>query len=135
MIGVATALMCALAGGAIWCLLSIYSGNTLAAFAFVVALVVVWTLRMHGYALRWRGALLAAFCVALASWYAFYLQAVVRIAALLGIPIRAALVKMDPSMALDIAWASMRGWNLAIIACAAACALFGIMWRKPAARR
>lgn len=133
-IGIATALMCALAGGAVWCLLSLYSDSSLAAFAFVVALFVAWVLRAHGYAGHWPGALLAACCVTIAALYSFYLQAVVRIAALLGIPIRAAMLKMDPAMALDIAWASMRGWNLAVVACAAAGATGWMLWRKSAAR-
>ena len=133
-IGIATALMCALAGGAVWCLLSLYSDSALAAFAFVVAAVVVWTLRAHGYAGRWPGALLAACCVAIAALYSFYLQAAVRIAALLGIPIRAAMFKMGPAMALDIAWTGMRGWNLVIVACAAAGAVGWMLWRRSADR-
>jgi hypothetical protein len=121
-IGIATSLMCALAGGAIWCMLSLYSRNEIAAFAFVVALFVVWTLRAHGYAARWSGALIAAFCVVLASLYSFYLQAVAQIASLLGLPMRAALLQMEPGMALDIAWSNLRGWNLAIVVCAVAVA-------------
>lgn len=116
--GVATALMCALAGGAVWCLLALYSRGDLAGFAFVVALCVVWQLRSNGYGGRWSGALIAAFCVALASAYSFYLQAVAQVASLLGLPMRAALVQMEPAMALAIARANLGGWTGVTIAAA-----------------
>ncbi|MEO5624690.1 MAG: hypothetical protein ABIQ70_01620 [Dokdonella sp.] len=126
-IGIATALMCALAGGAIWCLLSLYSRRDLAAFAFVVALFVVWSLRAHGYAARSTGTVIAICCVALAALYSFYLQAVAQIASLLGLPMRAVLLQMEPGMAVDIAWTNLRGWNLLIVGIAIAGAGAG-MW-------
>ncbi|MEO7756994.1 MAG: hypothetical protein ABIS07_10465 [Dokdonella sp.] len=126
-IGIATALMCALAGGAIWCMLSLYSRSDLAAFSFIVALFVVWSLRTHGYAARWSGTTIAVFCVALAALYSFYLQAVAQIASLLGLPMRAALLQMEPGMAFDIAWTNLRGWNLLIVGIAIASAGVG-MW-------
>jgi len=45
----------------------------------------------------------------------------------LGMPIRAAMVRMDPAMAIAIAWADVRGWNLAIVAGAAACAAWAML--------
>jgi hypothetical protein len=113
--GVVLALMSALAGGAVWCLLSLYSRGDLAAFSFLIALAVAWQLRGNGYAGRWSGALLAAFCVALASAYAFYLQAVAQVAAMLGLPMRAALVQMEPGMALAIARANFGGWSAVLV--------------------
>ncbi|MEO7324787.1 MAG: hypothetical protein ABIW82_08160 [Dokdonella sp.] len=133
-IGIATALMCALAGGAIWCMLSLYSRRDLAAFAFVVALFVVWSLRAHGYAARRSGTVIAIFCVALAALYSFYLQAVAQIASMLGLPMRVALLRMEPAMALDIAWTNLRGWNLLMIAIAIVCAGAG-MWIGDASSR
>lgn len=118
--GFVVALMYALAGGAIWCLLSLYSRGDLAAFAFVVAAAVVWQLRGNGYAGRWSGALIAVFCVALAAAYSFYLQAVAQVAALLGLPMRTALVQIDPAMAADIAAANLRGWSGVIVLLAVA---------------
>jgi hypothetical protein len=115
-IGIATALMCALAGGALWSLLSLYSRYDLAGLAFVVALLEVWVLRAHGYGGRWIGVVLAAFCVMLASGYAYYLQAVARIASMLGLPIRTALVQMGPSMTIDIVRARLDGWTIATVA-------------------
>jgi hypothetical protein len=114
-IGVATAFMCALAGGALWCMLSLYSRSEMPAFAFVVAAFVVWTLRAHGYAARAMGAVVAIVCVVLAALYAFYLQAVAEVASLLGLSMRSALGQMEPGMALDIARANLHGWNLLVI--------------------
>ncbi|GAA0722920.1 hypothetical protein [Dokdonella soli] len=133
-IGIATALMCALAGGAIWCLLSLYSRSDLAVFAFIVALPVVWTLRSHGYAGRSSGALIAAVCVALASAYSFYLQAVAQIASLLGLSMRATLLQMEPGMAIAIARANLSGWNAAIVGVAVVLAI-ALMLRAGALQR
>jgi hypothetical protein len=115
-LGIATALMCALAGGAVWCLLSLYARRDLAAFAFVVALLIAWALRAHGFGGRWLGALLAAVCVAVGSLYAFCLQAVAQVASLLGLSMRATLWRMDPAMAFDIARANLSGENALIVA-------------------
>lgn len=102
-IGLATALMCALAGGALWCLFGLYARSDLAWFAFVVAAFVVWTLRAHGYAGRWLGALAAVTCTVLASTYALYLQAVARMASMFDLPMRTVFSRMEPAMAIDIA--------------------------------
>lgn len=133
-IGIATALMCALAGGALWCMLSLYSRSDIAPFAFVVALFVVWSLRTHGYAARWSGTTIAVLCVALAALYSFYLQAVAQIASLLGLPMRAALLQMEPGMALDIAWTNLRGWNLLMVGIAIVCAGAGMWFGNARAR-
>jgi hypothetical protein len=117
-IGIATAAMCALAGGAIWCLLALYSRGDLAWFAFVVAAVIVWTLRAHGYAGRWSGVAIAVSCVALACVYSLYLQAVARMASMFGMPMRTVLVRMDPSMALDLARTDLDTVGMVVLAAA-----------------
>jgi hypothetical protein len=116
--GFATALMCALAGGAVWCLLALYSRGELAWFAFPIAALLAWVLRAHGYA-RASGALLAAALVLLASIYAYCLQAVASVASTLGLPMREALLRMDPAMTLAIARRSLDGWSLATVLAAA----------------
>lgn len=126
-IGIATALMCALAGGAVWCLLSLYSRSDLAAFAFVIAALVAWTLRSHGHAGRWSGALVGACCVLLAAVYAFYLQAVAGIASMLGLPMRAALHQMGPAMGLDVARANLDGWSIALVVAATVLAIWLVL--------
>ncbi|MGN6520741.1 MAG: hypothetical protein ACTHK2_15075 [Dokdonella sp.] len=117
-IGIATAIMCALAGGALWCLLSLYSRGDLAGLAFLVALPVAWTLRRHGYCGHWSGALAAGTCVALAAFYSFYLQAVAQVAGMLGLPMRDALLRMSPSMAIDIARANVGTTSTVIVVAA-----------------
>ena len=123
-IGIATALMCALAGGAVWCLLSLYSRSELPAFAFVVAWPIAWTLREHGYAGRRIGALIAAICVVLAAVYSFYLQAVAQVASMLGLPMFSAFRQMEPGMGFDIARANLGGWNVTVIALAVVFAIW-----------
>lgn len=129
-IGIATALMCALAGGALWCLFSLYSRGDLAVFAFAVAVPVIWTLRRNGYAGRWSGALVAAACVALAALYSFYLQAVAQVAGMLGLPMREALLRMEPGMAIDIARANVGAGSAVLVA--AAVLLAGALTRRRA---
>lgn len=124
-IGIATAAMCALAGGAIWCLLALYSRGDLAWFAFVVTAVVVWALRAHGYAGRRSGVAIAVICVALACVYSLYLQAVARMASMFGMPMRTVLVRMDPSMALDLARTDLDSSGMIVLA--AAIVLAGVL--------
>ena len=107
-LGIATALMCALAAGAVWCLLSLYSRGPLAPFAFIVAALIAWVLRKHGYAQRPVGA-----------------------ASLLGLPMRDAFRQIDPAMAFDIARANLWGWSGVVIACAAV----GAAWLMLRGRR
>ena len=118
-LGIATAVMCALAGGAVWCLLSLYMRSDLAVFAFVVTLLVTWALRAHGYGGAWGGALLAAACVVFGAVYAFYLQAVAQVASLLGLSMRSTFLQIDPAMALAIARANLTGMNGVTVAAAA----------------
>lgn len=129
-LGIATALMCALAGGAVWCLLSLYSRSELPGFAFVIAVLVAWVLRGHGHASRWSGTLLAPTCVVLASLYAFYLQAVAQVAALFSLPMRVALRQMGTDMAFAIARTNLAGWNLLIVAAAAALSVALMLRRR-----
>ena len=121
-IGVATAAMCALAGGAIWCLLSLYLRSPLVLFAFAIAMAVGWALRTHGFAGRASGAALAIACVLLASTYAWSLQGIARIASMLGLPMRSTMIQMGPAMVFDVMRASAGGWPLALAIAAAVAA-------------
>src|SRR5262249_12712481 len=69
-VGFATAMMSALAGGAVWSVLVLRTGRDLTIVAFVVALVIAWILRVNGYAGTRLGAALAALCTAVACAYA-----------------------------------------------------------------
>jgi hypothetical protein len=127
-IGVATALMSALAGGAIWCLVALYARHDLIALSLPIAGAVVWALRSNGFEGRWSGALVAASCVALSCAYSLYLQATAQVASLLGLPLRAALTQMEPGMAVDIAWAGLDTAALAVIGVAIVVAIVGTLW-------
>jgi len=128
-IGIATALMTALAGGAVWCLIALYARHDLIALSLPIAAAVAWALRSHGYAGRWSGAAIAVACVALASAYSLYLQAAAQVASMLGLPLRAALTQMDPRMAIDIAWANLDVAGIATIVVAAIIAAAGVLWK------
>jgi hypothetical protein len=127
-IGVATALMTALAGGALWCLVALYARHDLIALSLPIAAAVAWALRSHGYAGRWSGAVIAVLCVALAATYSLYLQAAAQVASMLGLPLRAALAQMDPHMAIDMAWANLDVAGVATIVVAAIIAAVGVLW-------
>jgi hypothetical protein len=128
-IGIATALMTALAGGAVWCLIALHARHDLIALALPIAAAVAWALRSHGYAGRASGAAIAVACVALASAYSLYLQAAAQVASMLGLPLRAALTQMDPHMAIDIAWANLDAAGIATLGVAAIIAAAGVLWK------
>ena len=134
-IGIATALMSALAGGAVWCLIALYARHDLIALSIPIAGIVVWALRTHGFAGRWSGAVIAIACVALSCAYSLYLQATAEVASLLGLPLRAALVQMDPHMAIDIAWAAVDTAGAVVIAVALIVAACGTLWATMPSRR
>ena len=134
-IGIATALMSALAGGAVWCLIALYARHDLIALSIPIAGIVVWALRTHGFAGRWSGAVIAIACVALSCAYSLYLQATAEVASLLGLPLRAALVQMDPHMAIDIAWAAVDTAGAVVIAVALIVAACGTLWATMPPRR
>ena len=127
-IGIATALMTALAGGAVWCLIALYARHDLIALSLPIAAAVAWALRSHGYVGNWSGAVVAVACVALASAYSLYLQAAAQVASMLGLPLRAALAQMDPHMAIDMAWANLDVVGMATIIVAAFIAAVGVLW-------
>ena len=127
--------MTALAGGAIWCLVALYARHDLIALSLPIAGVIVWALRAHGFAGRWAGAAIAVACVALSCAYSLYLQATAQVASLLGLPLRAALVQMDPRMALDIARADVDMAGGIVILVALIVAAAGTLWATMPSRR
>ncbi|HVV98252.1 MAG TPA: hypothetical protein VHC92_14010 [Rhodanobacteraceae bacterium] len=127
-IGIATALMTALAGGAVWCLIALYARRDLIALALPIAGLIVWALRAHGYAGRWSGAAVAAICVALASAYSLYLQASAQVASVLGLPLREALLQIGPRMAFDIMRANLDAVGAATLLAAVLVGAIGTAW-------
>ena len=125
--GAATVFMVALAGGAVWCLLSLYVRARMPWFAFVIALFVAWALRSHGVGGR-AGAALGTLSVLLATVYAACLQAVAEIASRVGMPMGEAFARMDPWLALDVARWNADGWSIATALLAALLAAI-LAWR------
>ena len=118
---IAATLLSGLAAGALWCLLSIFIDSQSAIMLIAFAALIGWFMRWLDYADR-RGATGAVIATLIAFVYAQYLFAAVRMANLLGFPLRDTLFRMD----LPYAWRLVRAgvtWldiGFALIACAVA---------------
>ena len=118
---IAATLLSGLAAGALWCLLSIFIDSesviVLIAFAGLIGLFMRW----QGYADR-RGAIGAVAATLIAFVYAEYLFSAVRMANLLGFPLRDTLFRMDLPYAWRIARNGVTWWDIgfALIACVVA---------------
>src|SRR5512144_913083 len=113
-LGFATAMMSALAGGAVWCVLVLRSGYELTWFAFVCAVFVAWALRANGFAGSRLGAALAALCTALACIYAQCLLAVGDVAQAMGFSLRDTLYRIGVDFVVAVASGRISPWQTAI---------------------
>jgi hypothetical protein len=129
LIGIATAMMSALAGGAVWCVLQLYLRLDLIVLALLIGALIAWVLRGHGFARTISGASIAAICTALASLYASYLLAAAKVASFLGIPLRSTLTAIGPDMAAAVAWADLSGFHVGTIVLAIVLSAW-LVWRK-----
>ena len=129
-LGVATALMCALATGAVWCVLALRQGAELPWFAFVCAAVIAWALRANGFAGSRAGAALAAVFTALSCFYAQALLAVGDVAQALGFSLRDTLLRIGAEFALSIVRGRISPWETATWAVAMAVAAWLVL-RRP----
>lgn len=128
-LGVATALMCALAAGAIWCVLQLYSRIDLVGLSLVVGAMMAWILRRQGFGHTMAGALLAAACTAIACVYAGYLLAAAKVASFLGIPMRSTLTTIGTDMAGAIAWADLTPFHIGTLVLAVVLSAW-LVWRR-----
>jgi len=96
-------LLSGLAAGALWCLLSIFIDSQSAVVLIAFAALIGWFMRWLDYADR-CGAVGAVIATLIAFVYAQYLFAAVRMANLLGFPLRDTLFRMD----LPYAWRIVR---------------------------
>lgn len=131
-IGVATALMCALASGAVWCVLALYLRLDSGMFLLLIAAVLAWVLRSHGFAHSSSGVVVAVACTLLAYAYSAYLLAAAKVASFLGLPLRSTLIAIGPDMATAVARADFGAWQAATLALACVLAAW-LVWR-PAKR-
>lgn len=110
LVGLATAIMTALAAGALWCAAVVVGHINSSILVVPCAIVLAWVLRRHGHAGTASGAVLALLLTLLATAYAYYLLAAVQLALMLGLPPRMTLLRIGP----DMAWAVTRA-NLSLI--------------------
>lgn len=127
-IGVITALMCALAAGAVWCVIALHVYLDLVFFAVPLAIIVAWALRSNGFARSALGAAIAASFTLIAFVYSGYLLAAAKVAAFLGMSLRSTVMSIGPEMAGAVAWADLTGWRIATILVAIALSAW-LVWR------
>ena len=128
-IGFATALMSALAGGAVWSVLVLHTGYDLTAFAFVIAATIALVLRANGYAGTRLGAFLAALFTAFACIYAQCLLAVGDVAQAMGFSLRDTLLRIGADFALAVVRGRISPWQTTSYVLAMALASW-LVWRR-----
>ena len=110
--GLATTLMSAFAAGAIWSVAAITFDRELSWLALPIGLAIAQISRVNGPRTRWLNALLAAILTLMACVYAQYLHAAVRMARLLGISLKHALINVGPDMAFALARVTISTFDL-----------------------
>jgi len=118
---IGSVLLSGLAAGALWCLLSLGIERGVGLLIVPLGLAI-------GVYFRWlglrgtRGASAATLAIVLAFVYAQYLFAAVRIAQMLGFPLRSTLFKMDVGLAWQVTRANLGMLDLAclLFACVSA---------------
>lgn len=131
--GVLTALMCALAGGAVWCVVALAVGRELAILALPIAAIIAWALRDNVYAASWQGASIAAVGTALACFYAQYLLATAEIASIFALPFRESLAKSGFGMTTDLMLKRLDMIDFAVFGAAIVLAALLVMRRRKGA--
>jgi len=129
-LGFATALMSALAGGAVWSVLVLRTGNDLTFVAFVIAIVIAVILRVNGFAGTRLGVFLAALCTAIACVYAQCLLAVGDVAHALGFSLKDTLLRIGADFAIAIVRGRISPWQTASYVLAMLIAAW-LVWRQP----
>ncbi len=114
---VASTIFGALAGGVLWCFVSISTRHDTGFLILPIGIALGLFMRWQGYARH-----VAISCAALATLFAFtyaeYLFAVVRIAQTLGLPMRETLFKAGVALTADIAWGNLHARDGVLLALA-----------------
>jgi hypothetical protein len=131
-LGFATALMSALAGGAVWSVLTQRTGYEFAWFALVCAAVIAWALRANGFTGTRLGAFLAALFTALACIYAQCLLAIGDVAQALGFSLRDTIFRIGADFALAVVRGRISPWQTAFYVIAMMLAAW-LVGRRPKA--
>ncbi|MBS0556634.1 MAG: hypothetical protein JSR27_04375 [Proteobacteria bacterium] len=119
----ATTAIAGLAAGALWCLLALGLHRGGAFLIVVLGGAIGAYFRWLGFAER-RGAICATSAVLIAFVYAQYLFAAVRVAQVLGFPLRNTLFRMDAGLAWQAANANLGAWDFVWLALACAIAVW-----------
>lgn len=114
--GLATALMVALAGGAVWALAALWRQDELSFLALPLGLFIGRVLAGNGPRNTAFAALCAAMFALLASAYALWMIASGRVAMLLGMRLTDILGNIGFELAGAVAWARLDGFDIATIA-------------------
>ncbi len=114
--GLATALMVALAGGAVWALAAMWRQDELSFLALPLGLFIGRVLAGNGPRNNAFAALCAAAFALLASAYALWMIASGRVAMLLGMRLTDILGNIGFELAGAIAWARLDAFDIAAIA-------------------
>jgi hypothetical protein len=123
----ASIVLSGLAAGALWCLLSLGIEHGIGLLIVPLALAIGVYFRWLGYrGLRGAGGAIAA--VLIAFVYAQYLFAAVRVAQMLGFPLRSTLFTMDAGMAWQVSRGNLGALDL--LSLLVACALVVAVTRK-----
>jgi len=126
---IAATLLSGLAAGALWCLLSIFIDSQSAVMLIAFAAIIGWFMRWLDYADR-RGATGAVIATLIAFVYAQYLFAAVRMANLLGFPLRDTLFRMDLPYAWRLVRDTVGGWDLVFVLLAFFATAFCAVWKR-----
>lgn len=129
--GIATAFMCALAGGAVWSVLTLRTGRDLPWLAFVCAAVVAWPLRSSGFRGTAAGAAVAALFTAVSCVYAQILLGIGDVAQALGFSMRDTIVRIGVDFALAVVRGRIVWWETATWVVAMAVAAWLVVRRSP----
>lgn len=135
LVGLATAAMTALAGGALWCAIVVFSRVDAALLVVPCAVALVWVLRRHAHGGTVGGAICALLLTLLASAYAYYLLAAVQLAMMLGLPPHTILTRIGPDMAWAVTRANLSWTDYALVTITAIGAALHVWLVKPGQRR
>ncbi len=125
----ASAVLGGLAAGAVWCLLSLATEADTTFLIVPLAIALAFFLRWQDFGGR-SGAVCAVAATLLTFVYAQYLFAAVRIAQMLGFPLRSTLFKMDFALGLQVIRANLNAWDIGLLMLACVIAAW-LMVRRP----
>jgi hypothetical protein len=129
LLGLATALMVALAGAAVWALAALWRNGDLCLLALPLGVLIGRVLQRHCRGYRGLAAFFAAIFSLAGSAYALGLIASARVAMLMGMRLSDTLGQIGVEMALAVAWARLSGLELICLIAAAIVAAAAAAWR------